>query len=188
MQSRKSQQSSLHSLKTAFLLSIPSSYLSTILNKIFGTKWRNQTKLGKSSKLRYLILCDFWPLLQTLYVWKGAWELGSVILVFGIFPIPFTKILSLKSFGISSCHSCTMFFTLDESTILLVVNVSKMLQSSKILCSGLSENFLYSSLHFHWFKFLKIVLFWLKRESSIRKTSPTKVESFPIAFFDLNQT
>ena len=73
----------------------------TILDKIFGTKWRNPVKLDRARKVWYLLLRVFWLLLLKFNFWNEDWALGYVSTKIWDFPniSLFPKILSLKSFG-----------------------------------------------------------------------------------------
>ena len=53
-------------------------FTETILEKTFGTKWRNQVKLERSRKLWLLLQGNFWLLLKKKKFWKDDRALGFI--------------------------------------------------------------------------------------------------------------
>ena len=82
-------------------------FAQTMLDKIFGTKWRNPVELDRTRTVWYLLLRVFLMLLPKFNFWKGDWGLHLNLRFSNISLFP--KILSLKLFGNSWGNSYTKF-------------------------------------------------------------------------------
>lgn len=99
--------------KSRWITVYPSNYCrngySAIVDKIFGTKQKESSKIGSEQ----IVWRNFGLLLQKLYFWKEGWVLGSIylhsIFLSSIFPniSQFPEILSLKPFSRSAIREST---------------------------------------------------------------------------------
>ena len=79
--------------------------IATLLDKIFGTRYRKHTKLERIRKLwyllhNYMLWHNFWVLFQSFYFWKRGWVLEFMCIQFSHFPniCYFPEILIIKLF------------------------------------------------------------------------------------------
>ena len=68
----------LYSSLTTIIWSNSNYSLPTILDKIFGSKYRNPVKSDRTTKLWYPLYYIFLLLLPKFNFWEGDWALGSV--------------------------------------------------------------------------------------------------------------